>query len=350
MLNSFLTRAGLSALTVAAMASTAISQEQSAAEFFQGRDVTINITGSLGGVYGTYTTILAEYMTKYVEGNPNFIVVPLGGAGGARSLNYLAEAAPKDGSVLLMAPFEALLYELFELEDARYDSGDINWIGRIAEMVSVLIVSDQVGVSDLEGAAQKQLITGSQGPADHFAVNTMLTNRIVGTDFRVVLGYDGMSSLMLAMEQGEIDAFAPTWSTVGLRADEVAAGKIIPILSFAEERNPDYPDVPAIGEYVQAVEDEAFLDIYLSQNIIGRALAAPNGIPEDRVAALRAGFDAAVADPGFIEALASRGLEMNILSGDELQSTIEEIQQTPPELVQAAKEIYQELVAAAENR
>jgi tripartite-type tricarboxylate transporter receptor subunit TctC len=56
---------------------------------------------------------------------------------------------------------------------------------------------------------------------------------------------------------------------------------------------------------------------------IGRSLITTPGVPEDRIEALRGAFDAMAADPAFIEAAAQRNLDLDVLSGAQLQDVID---------------------------
>ncbi len=324
--------------------------QSSIEDFYRGRDVTFHIGGTIAGTYGTYATILSRHMGKHIPGNPNINVVPLEGAGGTRNLNFMADSAAKDGTVLSLPSWELIIFELFGHEAARFKVESFNWIGRLTDVSNVLIVSNKAGVPTLEEAIGKPLIAGSQGPRDHFAISPMLINHLTGTQMRVVLGYDGTSGLMLAMEQGESDAMTPTWTNVNiLWAAKRDAGEIIPLVSITEERHPSHPDVPALGEFVKEPVDRAFFDIYKSQGVIGLSLIAPEGVPDERIEALRAAFDATMQDPEFLAEIQGRGLPLSPRTGEEMDAQIRAILATPVELVDAARTLYFELVAAVQN-
>jgi tripartite-type tricarboxylate transporter receptor subunit TctC len=121
-------------------------------------------------------------------------------------------------------------------------------------------------------------------------------------------------------------------------------GQLVPLIAITEQRLPDAPNLPAVGEFVKDPAMRTFLTIYLSQGIIGRAVITPKGVPEDRVAALRAAFTATMKDPTFLADIRKQNLELSPLSSSEMESRIQSILATPADQVKAAKAIYQELL------
>ena len=92
-------------LAIAAMAAGRPQRPraQPADEFFRGKRELIFITSSnVGGGYDSYSRLLARYMSKYLPGNPRYVVQNMLGGGGMRATNFLYNVAPKDGSVIAL--------------------------------------------------------------------------------------------------------------------------------------------------------------------------------------------------------------------------------------------------------
>ena len=70
---------------------------------------------------------------------------------------------------------------------------------------------------------------------------------------------------------------------------------------------------------------------------MGRPFAGPPGIPADRAEALRHAFDLTMKDPEFLEEAQKRGLEINPVSGHDLEQLIAELYQTPKDVVAQAR-------------
>jgi hypothetical protein len=65
-------------------------------------------------------------------------------------------------------------------------------------------------------------------------------------------------------------------------------------------------------------------------------------VPTERVAALRAAFDAAIKDPDLIKAAAAARLDVSPIAGTVLQVTVRNVLATPAALVARARAIIAE--------
>ena len=72
-------------------------------------------------------------------------------------------------------------------------------------------------------------------------------------------------------------------------------------------------------------QNKAALRLIASRQSIARPFAAPPGIPADRLAALRAAFDATMKDPEFIAEVEKSQLEVQPKTGAELEKAIAEV-------------------------
>lgn len=333
------------AVALATLAMTGMASAQSVEDFYKGRDVKIVIGAGLGGSYGLYSQLAAKYLGKYIPGNPTVIVESMPGAGGLKALNYTYAAAPKDGSVLTIAHAE-VLFETLLGENTRFNAKEYNWIGRLADVDFTIVASKESGVTDLEVAKSQEVTAGATGLRSVTAIGPQLFNRFAGTNFKIVSGYDGTSAIFLAVEQGEVDAVATSWPTLSIiHGDKLASGDLVGVGTVALERLAAMPDVPAITEFADTPTAKTFLDIYLSGGMIGRSLATPPGVPEDRVAALREAFGEMIKDPEFQAEIKERNILFAPLTGAELQSRIDKTMATPAEEVDKAKALFQEILA-----
>jgi len=322
-----------------------LANAQSVEEFYNGRDVKVIIGAGLGGSYGLYSQLAAKYIGKYIPGNPNVIVESMPGAGGLKALNYTYDAAPRDGSVLTIAHAE-VLFETLLGDNTRFNAKDYNWIGRLADVDFTIVASKASGVTSLEDAKSRDVKAGATGLRSVTAIGPELFNRFAGTKFDIVSGYDGTSAIFLAVEQGEVDAVATSWPTLRIiHGDALDAGELIPIGSVAIERLSALPDVPTITEFADSPTAKTFLEIYGSSGMIGRSLATPPEVPQDRVAALREAYGKMIEDPDFLAEVKERNIILNPMPGAELQSRIEKIMATPADEVKAAKALFQEILA-----
>ena len=93
------------------------------------------------------------------------------------------------------------------------------------------------------------------------------------------------------------------------------------------------PDVPLVMDFATTERQRQILALVFSRQAMARPFLAPPGIPDDRKQALRAAFDATMRDPAFLAEAKERGLEVNPVSGAEIDKLIGELYQTPSDII-----------------
>ena len=78
-----------------------------------------------------------------------------------------------------------------------------------------------------------------------------------------------------------------------------------------------------MAELGDTEEDKEILRLYGSTAAVGRYLMTPPDVPRDRLAALRAAFDAMVKDPAFVKDMADKSLDLAPDIGATLQAPID---------------------------
>ena len=111
------------------------------------------------------------------------------------------------------------------------------------------------------------------------------------------------------------------------------------LVQFTTKRHPQLSGIPTLLEMATTGEGRRALSFYVSGAEIGRSLLAPPGVPPDRVAALRAAFDATTKDPEFIAEIERSGQEFQPDSGAQVEQLIKDVSMMPPEIVERVKTI-----------
>jgi hypothetical protein len=143
------------------------------------------------------------------------------------------------------------------------------------------------------------------------------------------------------MERGEIDATCgDSWTSLkSTAADWLRDKKINLLVQFAIESHPEIREVPLLMDKARTAEDKAALRLLFGAQIAGRPYAAPPGLPPERLQTLRAAFDATMKDPEFLAFTDKAKLEVDPVTGQEIEAAVREIYGTPPEVVARAKVI-----------
>jgi hypothetical protein len=162
----------------------------------------------------------------------------------------------------------------------------------------------------------------------------VLANALLGTKFNVVLGYTGAADMELAIERREVDGRAAVWQTLHIsQPNWFKEGKVRIIVQSVLKRAPQLPDTPTYIELAKTDESRKIFEFIALQNVTGRTLIAPPGVPQDRVNLLRRAFDAAVKDPVMLSEMTRAGLVIEPTTGEEVQEVVGRMIATPPEIV-----------------
>lgn len=313
------------------------------ADFYKGKDVRILIGAGPGGSYGLYGQLATRHMRQHIPGEPTLIVQHMPGAGGLVGLNYSYSVAPKDGTLMHLVHSE-VLYESLLNKEAKFNAQNYRWIGRFADADSLLLSTRQSNVRKFDDAKSREVTLGATGIANIYALGPLMLNRLAGTRFRIIGGYKGVSDIILAMERGEVEGAGMSLANVlSQHAQKLSAGDFVPVLAISAKRIPSFPDIPAFTEFASGAE-KTLLEIYASNGTIGRALAFPPGVPDDRLAIMRQAFQKTLADPAFQAEVKKTGILITPMSGEEIASDIERILKTPPQEIEAARKLHESLM------
>jgi tripartite-type tricarboxylate transporter receptor subunit TctC len=335
--------AGIIALA-AGIAAASLAHAQSVESFYRGRTVTIVVGYSVGGGYDAHARVLARHLGKHLPGNPSMVTQNMPGAGSLRAANYIYNAAAKDGATLGVFARGMAMEPLIGASATNFDSRKFTWIGSGTNEVSVCATWHASKVKTWsDGLAIPFTVAGEGSGSDPDIFSVMLRN-VFGAKMRLVSGYPGGADMTLAIERGEVDGRCGwTWSSVKLqRPDWVATHKLNVLIQLAMQPSPELPGVPLIADLTTTDRQRQIVDLVLSRQAMGRPLVAPPGIPVDRKEALRAAFDATMADPDFVAEATARGLEVNPVKGADLDKLLVALYATPPAVIAEVKAIIAE--------
>jgi hypothetical protein len=323
----------------AALLTLAPAAADDVADFYKGKTATFYLGYPPGGAYDIYARLIARYLTKHMPGNPQFIVRHKPGAASLNLVNELFHVVPRDGSVIGMFARSVALNRLLGREGTNFDPVAFNWIGSANNEVSICGVWHEVGIRSIDDFLSRPLIFAANAPGAESDVYPSILNNLLGTKFKVVAGYPGVNDLTLALERREADARCGwSWgSAKAAKPDWLRDKKLYIAVQFANAKHPELPDVPLVTALARDERARGALDLILTQQVMGRPLAAPPNVPAERVTALRRAFDAALKDPDLVAEADKAQLEIAPVDGETLQAMVERMFASPPDIVQAAR-------------
>ena len=168
-------------------------------------------------------------------------------------------------------------------------------------------------------------------------------NALLGTKFKIILGYPGGNDINLAMERGEVDGRGSnSWASwKATRPHWLAEKKINILVQIGLKKAPDLPDVPLLMELGTNAEDRALLRLLSASTEIGRPIFTTPGVPAERVAALRAAFDAMLRDKAFLDEAKRLNFDIDAVSGEAMQKLVAEIVGMPKAQGERLKQIIE---------
>ena len=328
------------AMTCAAVAATVslgAARAESVKAFYAKHDISIIIGYNPGGTYDTYARIAAKHLGRLIPGHPNIISKNMPGVASIKAANYLYAQAPRDGSVLGVISQGTALQQVLKHRAVHYDARKFRWLGRLTTAVECTVVWHTVPVKTIEDAKKRQVILAATSPRSSTETNPKLMNSLVGTKFKTVLGYKGTNGSLLAMERGEVEGSLAVVQNLLIRKPQWVRDKKIRVLvQYSLKRHPAFPDAPAMAELGSTPEDTKILKLFGGTAEVGRSVMVPPGVPQDRLKALRAAFSAMLRDKAFLADAKKRKMEIDPLSGEQLQALVEDAFDISPQLAARA--------------
>jgi tripartite-type tricarboxylate transporter receptor subunit TctC len=322
-------------------------------DFYRGKQLNLIVGYGTGGGYDIYARLVARYLGQYIPGNPSIIVQNMPGAGSLRSVNYLYNAAPKDGSVIGTFARDMPLIGIIGNPNARFAAREFTWLGSSSSYGNdayLLFVRRDAAVKSIEDARRPGgpalVLGGTSEGASGNDVATVLRDAL-GLNLKVVIGYPDSNAIFLAVDRKEVDgrfvglsavqSSHPEW----LRPDS----RMHALVQFARAaRHSDFADVPTARELTKNGTARALIELAEIPYTLSRPFAAPPGVPQDRATALQEAFLAVHQDPQYRDEAARLKIDVSPVGADDVLRAIARIAAAPPELLGYMKKLL------AENR
>ena len=254
--------------------------------------------------------------------------------------NWAATVAPKDGTVIV-ATYNTLLIEpLFGNKAVRYDPRELEWIGSMGKQQQICVTWHTSPIKTIQQAMQREVVTAATGATGNSATMPKQLNALIGTKFRVVPGYSTTES-RLSLERGESEGICGlSYSTLKAAQPEWIDNKRINVLiQSGSKPQPGLESVPLMRDLVKDPRDKRVLDTLGFPEEVGRPFFMPPGTPKNIVLMVRRAFDATLKDPAFLADAEKARLDLDPVTGEEMEEIIREAYSTPKDLIERAAEL-----------
>jgi tripartite-type tricarboxylate transporter receptor subunit TctC len=326
------------ALAVAVVAPVSARADDPAGSFYGGRTVQAIVGYTPGSTFEFYLRAFVNHFARHVPGNPTIVIQHMPGAGSLKATAYLANLAPRDGSVIGIINPVNTIEPLLDPANARFDPLAFMWLGSLNSEISTCAFWSR-DLKTLADLRHREVVVGSTGPSSGSTVDARMLGALGGLNFRIVASYPGLSEVRLAAERGEVDGHCGLQASAikSLLWDDFKAGRFSVPVQMGLRKHPDLPDVPNAYDLAASEDDRALFRLNFGPWSYGRPLLAPPGTPKDRVEALRAAFTATMTDPRFVAEAQRLNLEIQPTGAETIEKLVADILHTPAPVVARAR-------------
>ena len=331
------------AASVSLVFSTGTAKADAIENFYHGKTLTLIISTGVGGGYDAYGRPLSRHISEHIPGKPSVVVQNMPGGGGLRAMNYLYSAAPKDGTTIGLVHSTIPYAPLYGIDAAKFDATKVNWIASLNKEVSVCVAWHDSPAKTLDDLFTKQLVVGSVGVGADMELYPLAMNRLFNTKFKVINGYKGGNDIYAAMERGEIQGRCGVAMTAlrSVKPNWVAENKLVYVVQTGVEAGTDplLKNTASIIDRAKDPETRQVLELLFGNQLADKPVLAPPEVPAERVAALRAAVRATVSDPDFMKEMNMQKMNVNYVSGEDVERAVKRLYASPPAVVKKLIEI-----------
>ncbi|MBX9777563.1 MAG: hypothetical protein K2Y71_24550 [Xanthobacteraceae bacterium] len=278
-------RSTLTGLSAAALAGI-LPRTARANDFYHGKTLTVIVGFAPGGGVDTTARMVARHLVRFIPGQPALVMQNMEGAGGIVSANHLGRRVAADGLTLAVPGRSWFVEGVVKNPSVTFDPTQLSYVGSPGAVNSMVFVRAATGIKTFDDLKShpKSVTFGSIGSTTPTAMIPVMLAR-EGLPIRVIFGYVSTARVLLALEQGEVDAVFTVEDSFARRQDLIKNRVVIPIL----QNKPTLPGVPLVRD-VLPPSRQSLLTLVLALENFGLPLVGPPGIPADRLAILRKAF------------------------------------------------------------
>ena len=306
-------------------------------EFYQGKTVRIIVGFSAGGGFDTYSRVIARHLGKHITGNPTVIVENMPGAGSLIAANHLYKVAKPDGLTIGNFVGHFVLAQLLGRPGIEFDARRFEWIGLPVPDSGACAFTKASGIISVEKwqAAKTPVKLGVTSLGDVTYNSAKILKDVIGLPIQIVSGYKGTADIRLAAESGEIAGSCWQWEPIKATWRKALDSEdVVVVLQMTPQPHPDLPKVPSAYNLAKTEEARLLLQAAVNDpNTITRPYAVPPGTPKDRVQLLRKAFMNTMKDPEFLAEARKSKLNIDPLTGEELEKIVVRSFKLDPALV-----------------
>ena len=317
-------------------------------QFYKGKTIRIMVGSTAGGFYDRWGRLFGKYMGKYIPGQPEIIVQNVTGAGSVIAANQVYNVAKPDGLTLVMPLNGVYIDQFVGRNEVQFDMRKFRFIGSpVTESIIFYMRTDAPykSIADIIKAKEPPKCGGSGTASSDYILSKVL-EETVGAKFNTVLGYAGGTEIDLAVEKNEVVCRAHSMSAhFGREPFDTWHKRNFDrhLVQTSRKKDPRASDTPTLNElfdqYKVPANSRRLAQVLLAAGDFGRPMMVTPGTPPDRVKILRDAYVKTLGDPDVLEEAKKGRMDIDPATGEELETLVKEIFDSPPEVVERVKKI-----------
>jgi tripartite-type tricarboxylate transporter receptor subunit TctC len=314
-----------------------ITSPAHADDFYKGKQIRLIAGFPAGNDYDLGARLLIKYLPKYIPGQPGIIVQNMPQAASVVAANYLYVQAPRDGTAFGSFSRNIVNDALTGQANVVIDPRKVIWLGATSRPSRVCARWYTAPVKTPADLFTQEFIVGAAGATSSLAILPTVLNKVLGTKFRIVEGYQGMGDAMLAMQRGETQGMCASYAQFRIGDQLAHDGKITFLLRDEQAPLVELPEVPSIFDYAKTDEQRQLMQFVFSSTVFGRPYAFPPEVPQDRVDIMRKAVADAAHDPDLLAEAANLKMDMTYTPPNQLAQLVADLYKTPPNIIETVK-------------
>ncbi|MBI4529087.1 MAG: hypothetical protein HY695_35265 [Deltaproteobacteria bacterium] len=305
-------------------------------EFYKGKTIRFVVGFAAGGGYDLSTRIIARHMGKHIPGNPSIVVKNMTGAGSLVAANYIYNSARPDGLFVGIWNSAFVLRQALGDKAVRLDGRKLGWIGAPSKGTPFCSIMAYTGLRSLKDiiAANREIKMGATGPGSTYDDLPQILNRTLGTKFKVISGYEGTGTILVAMRRKEVEGGCWTWESARTTARPMLGAKgdkkLIPFLIHSREPDPEVKDLPLLPEVIKGEDNLSAYRTWSGAYEFQRPFSVPPGTPKERLQHLRKAFADTIKDREFVAEAEKSKWDVTYVSAEEIEKHVDKVLSITP--------------------
>jgi tripartite-type tricarboxylate transporter receptor subunit TctC len=311
--------------------------------YYQGKTVRLIVGTAAGGGFDTYSRAIARQMGRHIPGNPTIVVENMPGAAHLVAANHMYKIAKPDG--LTIGNFTGALFlgQVIGRPGIEFDARKFHYLGAPSRDLSICALSKKSGLTNLQQwqGSKNVVKIGSIGPGDFTYEVPKVVGYALNLPMQVVAGYKGTADIRLAVENGEVDGVCMDWNSIrSTWRKALDMGDVIVIARITPSSDPEISKIPLAADFAKTPEGRRLIQVAVQdRGSIFRPYLLPPDVAKDRVQILKNAFQETLKDSDFLVDAKKSNLNIDPVSGEELEKIIENLFRLEPALASRLNEV-----------